>query len=167
MKIRTGNPNRQGIGPSRVPDPLRVRRRRIRWRGKPWNSNEWAGGACRKNCSLPKAAAMPRNRPDRGEDGRGIKSANERRVALGETFHKKNIPWVLWTVTRINGNIEPVHVELTKRKDPKTRITISIDTLTNHRYFSPCGEGGPIFPAIHHDGADSRTRRTRARAANR
>ena len=110
---------------------------------------------------------MSRRRSNRSYQDRGTESAKGPGITLGETFHKKDIPWVLWTVTRINANIEPAHVELTKRKDSKTRITVSIDTVTNHRYFSPCGDEGPIFPPIRHAGAALRTGPTRARAANR
>jgi hypothetical protein len=128
--------------------------------------NELVGGVCRRNSSSRKAVAMSRSRPNRTDQDRGIQSA-ARGVALGETFHKKNIPWVLWTVTRINANIKPAHVELTKRKDSKTRITVSVDTLTNHRYFSPCGDEGPIFPPMRHAGAAVRNGRMRPGATRR
>ncbi len=88
---------------------------------------------------------MSRSGPFRNDEDDRIEIANGRGVALGETFHKTDMPWIVWSVTRINVNIEPVHVELTMRKDSKTRITVSIDALTSHRYFSPCVDGGSIF----------------------
>ena len=110
---------------------------------------------------------MLRSEPDRSCEGHWVETADGRGIALGETFHKKNIPWILWTVTRINTSIEPVHIELTMRKDSKTRITVSINALTSHRYFLPCGDEGSIFPPIRHAGMALRNGRSRVRAAIR
>jgi len=110
---------------------------------------------------------MSRSRPNRSNEDSGIESANGRGITLGETFHKKDIPWILWTVTRINLNIEPVHVELTMQKDSKTRITVSIHALTSHQYFSPCGDEGSKLPPIRQAGVALRNGRTRLRAAIR
>jgi hypothetical protein len=74
-------------------------------------------------------------------DGRGgkIDPSDVCAIALGETFHKAATPWILWSVARINPDTRPAHVELTMRRDPTTRITVSVDALTNDRYFRRVG----------------------------
>ena len=99
---------------------------------------------------------MSRSRHYRNDEGDEIEFANGREIVLGETFHKADMPWIVWSVTRINMNIEPTHVELTMLKDSKTRITVSIDALTSQRYFSPSGDGGSIFPPIRKGGTAPR-----------
>lgn len=78
---------------------------------------------------------MPPRRSFRDDRDVQIDLVNGRTITLGETFHKADIPWIVWSVKKFNMNTEPVHVELTMRKDPTTRITVSVDALTNHRYF--------------------------------
>ncbi len=56
-------------------------------------------------------------------------------VQLGETFHKSDYPLIVWTVDRFNQTTEHQHVELTRMGDPMTRITVSVDALTDRRYF--------------------------------
>ncbi len=56
-------------------------------------------------------------------------------VEIGQSFHKTDSRWVVWTVDSFNENTEPVHVRLTMVDDPTTRITVSIDVLTDPRHF--------------------------------
>ena len=92
---------------------------------------------------------MSPKRSRRNSGGRKNDVSDPRRIALGVTYHKKDIPWIVWAVTRINERIRPVHVELTMRGDSRTRITVSVDALTSRRYFSRCGGGNAsIFPPI-------------------
>lgn len=56
-------------------------------------------------------------------------------VELGETFHKPDYPLLVWIVDRFNQSTEHEHVELTRLDDPTTRITVSVEALTNPRYF--------------------------------
>ena len=56
-------------------------------------------------------------------------------VELGETFRKSDYPLVIWTVDRFNQTTEHRHVELTRMGDPMTRITVSVDALTDSRFF--------------------------------
>ena len=58
-----------------------------------------------------------------------------RSVELGETFHKPDYPSIVWIVDRFNLTSELEHVELTRLDDPTTRITVSVEALTNRRYF--------------------------------
>ncbi len=56
-------------------------------------------------------------------------------VEIGQSFHKTGSPGIVWTVDSIDENSEPVHVRLTKVDDPTTHITVSIDALSDPRYF--------------------------------
>ena len=78
---------------------------------------------------------MSRSRSFGNDKSEKIELVNGHPIELGETFHKADIPWILWSVARIDVNTEFDHVELFMRKDPTTRITVSVDALTNDRYF--------------------------------
>lgn len=56
-------------------------------------------------------------------------------VEIGETFCKFGAPSILWIVDRFKLSVGHQHVELTRLDDPTTRITISVDALTNTRLF--------------------------------
>ena len=56
-------------------------------------------------------------------------------VKIGQSFHKTDSQWVVWIVDSVNENIEPMHVRLARLDDPITRITVSIDVLSDPRYF--------------------------------
>ena len=56
-------------------------------------------------------------------------------VKLGHTFYKADTPSIDWAVDRINLNTDPAHVELMKLDDPRTRITVSIDALSDPHFF--------------------------------
>ncbi len=56
-------------------------------------------------------------------------------VEIGQSFHKTDSQWVVWTVDSFNENTEPVHVRLIRLDDPMTRITVSIDVLSDPRHF--------------------------------
>ena len=64
-------------------------------------------------------------------------------VEIGETFRKPDSPSIVWIVDRFKLTIGLEHVELTRLDDPSgrssyeptTRITVSVDTLTNSRFF--------------------------------
>ncbi len=55
------------------------------------------------------------------------------RVEIGQSFHKTDSQWVVWIVDSVNENIEPMHFRLTRLDDPTTRITVSIDVLSDPR----------------------------------
>ncbi len=57
------------------------------------------------------------------------------RVEIGQSFHKTDSQWAVWTLDSFNENIEPMHVRLARLDDPITRITVSIDVLSDPRYF--------------------------------
>jgi len=69
-----------------------------------------------------------------GETGR-FSFGTDHTIALGEMFHKTDVPWIVWSVDKFNTKTDPMHVELTKRGDPLTRITVSVEALTSHRFF--------------------------------
>ena len=56
-------------------------------------------------------------------------------VKIGQSFHKTDSQWVVWIVESVNENIEPMHVRLARLDDPMTRITVSIDVLSDPRHF--------------------------------
>ncbi len=56
-------------------------------------------------------------------------------VEIGQSFHKTDSPLVVWTVDSFNEDTKPIHVRLIKRDDPTTRITVSINVLTDPRHF--------------------------------
>ncbi len=57
-------------------------------------------------------------------------------VEIGQAFHKADSPLVIWTVDSFNVNTEPLHARLTRRDDPTINITVSIDVLSDPRYWS-------------------------------
>ncbi len=57
-------------------------------------------------------------------------------VAIGQSFHKTDSPLVVWTVDSFNEFTEPMHARLTRLDDPTTNITVSIDVLSDPRYWS-------------------------------
>ncbi len=56
-------------------------------------------------------------------------------VEIGQSFRKTDSRLIVWTVDSFNENTDPVHVRLTRVDDPTTRITVSIDVLTDPRHF--------------------------------
>jgi len=62
-------------------------------------------------------------------------------VEIGQTFRKTDSQWVVWTVDSFNENTQPVHVRLTRVDDPTTSITVSIDVLSDPRYYRRSGVG--------------------------
>ncbi len=57
-------------------------------------------------------------------------------VEIGQSFHKTDSLWVVfWTVDSFNEKTRPVHVRLTRVDDPTTHITVSINVLSDPRYF--------------------------------
>ena len=56
-------------------------------------------------------------------------------VEIGQSFHKTDSQWVVWTLDSFNENTEPVHARLTRVDDPTTHITVSIDVLRDPRHF--------------------------------
>ena len=57
-------------------------------------------------------------------------------VEIGQTFRKTDSQWVVWTVDSFNENTKPVHARLTKTDDSTTSITVSIDVLSDPRYWA-------------------------------
>ncbi len=57
-------------------------------------------------------------------------------VEIGQSFHKTDSPLVVWTVDSFNEFTEPMHARLIKLDDPTTHITVSIDVLSDPRYWS-------------------------------
>ncbi len=57
-------------------------------------------------------------------------------VEIGQSFYKTDSPGIVWTVDSFNENTDPVHVRLTRVDDPTTSITVSIDVLSDPRYWS-------------------------------
>ncbi len=57
-------------------------------------------------------------------------------VEIGQSFHKTGSHWIVWTVDSFNKNTKPVHVRLTMVDDPTTYITVSIDVLSDPRFWS-------------------------------
>ncbi len=56
-------------------------------------------------------------------------------VEIGQSFYKTGSPLVVWTLDSFNENTEPVHGRLTRLDDSTTHITVSIDVLSDPRYF--------------------------------
>ncbi len=56
-------------------------------------------------------------------------------VEIGQSFRKTD-SWIIWTVDSFNKNTEPVHARLTRVDDPTTYITVSIDVLSDPRFWS-------------------------------
>ena len=78
---------------------------------------------------------MPHSRFSHDGAAGSIGFRNYNTIELGEMFHRTDVPWIVWSVAKFNVNTQPTHVELTKRGDPLTRITVSVDALTSHRFF--------------------------------
>ncbi len=57
-------------------------------------------------------------------------------VEIGQSFHKTDSPLVVWTVDSFNEFTEPMHARLIRLDDPTTHITVSIDVLSDPRYWS-------------------------------
>ena len=57
-------------------------------------------------------------------------------VEIGQSFHKTDSPLVIWTLDSFNKNTEPVHARLIRLDDPTTHIIVSIDVLSDPRYWS-------------------------------
>ncbi len=57
-------------------------------------------------------------------------------VEIGQAFHKADSPLVVWTVDSFNEFTEPMHARLIRLDDPTTYITVSIDVLSDPRYWS-------------------------------
>ena len=56
-------------------------------------------------------------------------------VVLGDRYYKTGRPGVLWTVERLKQDVAPAHAVLTRLGDPATRITVSVEALSNPQYF--------------------------------
>ncbi len=57
-------------------------------------------------------------------------------VEIGQSFHKTGSPLVVWAVDGFIKNTKPVHVRLIRLDDPTTHIIVSIDVLSDPRYWS-------------------------------
>ena len=57
-------------------------------------------------------------------------------VEIGQSFRKTGSPLVVWTLDSFNENTQPVHARLTKTDDSMTQITVSIDVLSDPRYWA-------------------------------
>ncbi len=57
-------------------------------------------------------------------------------VEVGHSFHKTGSPGIVWTVESFNEFTEPMHARLIRLDDPTTYITVSIDVLSDPRYWS-------------------------------
>ncbi len=58
------------------------------------------------------------------------------RIEIGRSFHKTDSQWIVWIVDSVNENTEPMHVRLARLDDPMTRITVSIDVLSDPRHWT-------------------------------
>jgi hypothetical protein len=56
-------------------------------------------------------------------------------VGPGDRYYKTGRPSVLWTVERLKQDVAPAHAILIRLGDPATRITVSVDALSNPQYF--------------------------------
>ncbi len=56
-------------------------------------------------------------------------------VGPGDRYYKTGRPGVVWTVERLKQDVAPAHAILTRLGDPATRITVSVDALSNPHYF--------------------------------
>ena len=57
-------------------------------------------------------------------------------VEIGQSFHKTDSHWIVWTLDCYVENSEPMHVRLIRLDDPTTRIIVSVDVLSDPRYWS-------------------------------
>ncbi len=57
-------------------------------------------------------------------------------VEIGQSFHKTGSPGIVWTLESFNEFTEPMHARLIRLDDPTTHITVSIDVLSDPRYWS-------------------------------
>ncbi len=57
-------------------------------------------------------------------------------VEIGQSFHKTGSPLVVWTLDSFIKNTEPMHARLIRLDDPTTHITVSIDVLSDPRFWS-------------------------------
>ncbi len=57
-------------------------------------------------------------------------------VENGQSFRKTGSPLVVWILDSFNENTKPMHARLTKLDDPTTYITVSIDVLSDPRYWA-------------------------------
>ena len=60
-------------------------------------------------------------------------------VEIGQSFRKTESHRIVWILDSFNENTEPVHVRLKRHDDPTTGITVSIDVLSDPRYFRRLG----------------------------
>jgi len=57
-------------------------------------------------------------------------------VELGQRFVKTDVPSVVWTVEKLfQLPSEPLHARLFKEARPRDKITVSVGTLANPRFF--------------------------------
>jgi len=57
-------------------------------------------------------------------------------VELGSRFVKRELPNVIWTVEKVfQIASEPAHARLHKETHPRDKMTVSIQTLNNPRFF--------------------------------
>ena len=61
-------------------------------------------------------------------------------VELGSRFVKTNVPAIVWAVEKLfQLPSEPQHARLYKESHPRDKITVSVATLTNPRFFRRAG----------------------------
>ncbi len=56
-------------------------------------------------------------------------------VEIGQSFQMTGSPLVVWTLDSFNENTEPMHARLIRLDEPTTNITVSIDVLSDPRYW--------------------------------
>ena len=57
-------------------------------------------------------------------------------VELGARFVKSNVPNMVWTVEKLfQLPSEPAHARLFRESQPRDKITVSVATLFNPRFF--------------------------------
>ena len=57
-------------------------------------------------------------------------------IELGQRFVKTDVPSVVWTVEKLfQLPAEPPHARLFKEARPRDKITVSVGTLVNPRFF--------------------------------
>ncbi len=57
-------------------------------------------------------------------------------VEIGQSFHKTDSRWIVWTLDSYVEKSDPMHVRLIRLDDPTTRIIVSVDVLSDPRYWS-------------------------------
>ncbi len=57
-------------------------------------------------------------------------------VEIGQSFRKTGAPLVIWILDSFNENTQPRHARLTRLDDSTTHITVSIDVLSDPRYWA-------------------------------